>query len=1839
MSTPESIGTSAPAGLREVREEELTDALEEMLVPRLADLLRQRQSGHCARITDVDSLLAARLTRGLRSALGQAAQVYVLGSPPEVLADVAVSSTKLVELRNPETLDSGDRLRPPLLAFVPPGTHASAEDSFGVATFEQIDLGDVYAELAVRLRDALPTDLRDGASQLFEVLDEASAQDRGRHVADSRDRARFLLSVRHNEFDPAAAGAALFEVGLMPDFTLFEDLERIRGRVAQNVKVAQELADPQQTERQRVLALGLAEPEFRDRLLRVIDTVGLEDPRVLARSIAVDRTNWPMAFQNWPLREQVTVASVRVTVGELALPVAGDQPEHSTDPVLGSIAGQHYLPAGPGGLTKLTVPFEVSPDPRQVPGLERFVARLLAEDGGPTGITSYANVTKTAKSAFKASFSRLDKAGLEAGWHYVRVEPVDSEGIPLPVERAPGDHQQPQESDRFFVLPGGEIDEVPDQRFQKDQGVAHALLRLRLRATAEGRDPADVRLRSTVAKSAVGAGRYSLLASFGGHGAVEVQLSPPLAEHQRAILAAPDLATVSRLEISGDRCGEVKSEPLRWPANSDDELVGLFLQARCAVFSTVVSAAGPLAAGSVLPTVEGTDLLTLRDAARDYAAAYGELIRRQLQRAESADPDQLPELLSALSSLLRLDCLSVELTDPLGTRREATLVPPTHPLRLLWLVTWAELGRSWLGSDTVRQGLDTLAAVEQTLLYDLSALGFPLAVPRFDGRLATAVANLTPFWGVCLPSDTDDPQGILAQLATTLRLPQQWDGESVLSGRSLADRVERYLRLHPYVRTLVVNAVGAGRAEHLADMLIELQRRSQVRDVNYDLRLYAPAGQQDWTGEALAQLLRGEWSSVNAAEVFHVPSADGVTPKLAVAVRPLSALDKPSPEQTAHMTLLFDVFGGEQVDAVPGAADIVAPVHGLVQDIKVEYLESGLDSGWRKTPRHGRPHDLLGAEELTDLLSSLPAAVSAAAAAVATGQVGLGLVPRTTLALDTEDRALLNRAHRISDWVIVVDRTMGVEYFDSPAGDDRPDYVIDYDTDTVGGLGHHLVVSSRSTDELRALLAPVTGQHGLGVEARHTGTFFDQLRLLSGRLAFKLASTSTTQRTEVLGLALARLYLDYQGALTDQILVPLDAHQDLYREAKRRADAVGESIDMQRTDLALFDVDATRRVITCRLVEVKCYSSLDRLTDYQDLRSKMADQIRRSEAVLGDHFGRADSSLIGDRPDRAMKNAQLSSLLRFHLGRAVRHGVMRTPHAAEEAYALLDHLDDGYTWQVTRSALLFDLATTGSESDAEDGVEFHRVGRDLIGELLDAVPTDAILSRESAESASTTLAVLDLSVPRLFDAAFRAQIRDHVKSVDRPSGAVTDQAARPGGVVVATNPGEPRSDRQSAASEEVEVPQSAAVPLPRPDHAVPDKTAAPYATTSISGTTISPAYTPDVYLGVSSPSPQYGVLGDTAGKRVALDLNETHTISLFGVQGGGKSYTLGSVMEMASLSIPPMNELPRPLATVVFHFSQTLDYAPEFTSMAAANDEPTQLRILRDRYGVQPQALSDVVMLVPGAQVTERQAEHPGLEVRPLAFGSAELRAEHWRFLMGAVGNQSTYIRQLGQIMRAHRNNLSLEIIRQGIDTSKLSDHLKSLAQQRLDLAAEYIDDNVRVKDLVRPGRLIIVDLRDEFIEKDEALGLFVVLMQLFAEAQDTQQRFNKLVVFDEAHKYIENPDLVAGLVESVREMRHKGMSVLVASQDPPSVPIALIELSNHIILHKFTSPAWLKHLQKANSALAELTPAKMAALAPGSGYIWSGKATDPQFTRGAVKVNFRPRVTRHGGATKTAVE
>src|SRR5215218_1015838 len=136
-------------------------------------------------------------------------------------------------------------------------------------------------------------------------------------------------------------------------------------------------------------------------------------------------------------------------------------------------------------------------------------------------------------------------------------------------------------------------------------------------------------------------------------------------------------------------------------------------------------------------------------------------------------------------------------------------------------------------------------------------------------------------------------------------------------------------------------------------------------------------------------------------------------------------------------------------------------------------------------------------------------------------------------------------------------------------------------------------------------------------------------------------------------------------------LVPLDAHLDLYREVRAGAEAGGVAMDLHRTDLALFDIDAPQRTLTCRFVEVKCYAGTSGLGDYPALKERIQVQLGRSATVLATHFDPTGPA----RPDRAVKNLQLANLLRFYLHRGQRHKVI-TPAAVREARWLLDRLDE-----------------------------------------------------------------------------------------------------------------------------------------------------------------------------------------------------------------------------------------------------------------------------------------------------------------------------------------------------------------------------------------------------------------------------------------------------------------------------------------------------------------------------------------------------------------------------------
>ncbi|WP_373378926.1 ATP-binding protein [Cupriavidus nantongensis] len=1845
-------------GLRELTSQELNAALESVLLPRLSKLLAARDLGHCMRVTDLDRELMIRLAGGLRAAVPSANVVVLADDSLRALApDLAVSSTKLVELRNPLP---NDELRPPLLVFVPNDLRASAEDSFGVATFEEVSIDGSYAELNAQLITQVPANLRVAVEACLSELRRGDARWR---YADDAAVARYLLTCQVNDFDQEAMGAALFELALVPDFELFQQAERAPVRVGRNRECVERVTWSTKTERVRALELGLLDPAFCKQLGEFFSRVGVANPREWTQLVVRDRVHWPLAFNKW-LFEDGGVNPDTIYIGDVVLPDLPVVKDDNEDPRLAELIGHRVLPISKTGLKKFSVSFRVDPVPSKVEGLSRFVAEVVSRDNGPTGLRRRKAAWTKGTDSGVIAFSSIGKIDWEEGWHFVRVYAETEDGDRIPLADGEGNpvrfnsdaseaHANPNDSDLFYVLADDEVEVEPPQRaVPREPSLMHALLRARFAAVAQDRDPSSVSITGCAwveRSSKAAASGETLEVRLGKEGKANVLVSGVLAGLERAFLDDPDGINRLRLSVSASGVATRSTISFKWPVSDE---ATRFREARATLFGAVLQ-------GDQRLIMQASDLLSLQEPVQNYAAAYLTWIDAVLVRSGSTDAAVVRQAVDELRCALTIDSVALALEDYQGRRRDAVLLGPTHPLRANWHAAWSQLGQTWV-ERTQSSGREFVVPTRDAVIKQLAPAAFPPVLPFGEelGRTALAVDNINPFWSLYAATDEKDPRGLVGEVCAALGLPEPAIGGATIDSAYLAARVQRYLIQHPYVETLTINAFNAGRAGALAEVLLALQRHPEFADIRYDIRLFVLDPAAPSTGEALLELLAPDsGTSAKEADAFSTPTDSHLHPKLRLAIRAIKEFRDDPDLHSAHLSFLFDLFPAEEIRAIDVLdSDDASFVHGLVQPFEVDYLEDEQSITWLRRPLHGVAEPIEGAEALSDLMGGISRAASVAVATVARSQYLPHARPVVALSLSADERAMLHQVHEVSDWVLTIDRNLGIEFFDHRRHSTRPDYLIDHSPDMANAMSHRLAITSRSVAELESLLVPILGEYGLPSTGRHALVMLDQLRSLSGRLALKLLSSSS-QRAEAMGLALSRLFLEHQGVFQNQVVVPLDAHLELYKPLRQSAEEMGDEVSFRRTDLALFDLDPASRELTCRLVEVKCYSQVGDVAAYAQLKASIAEQIAQTEQVLAYHFDPKHGEV--DRPDRPIKNRDLAALLGFYLDRSERYGVV-LPEAAKEAHYFLRRLDERpYTLKFTRSAVVFDFSKPGTEpAEHENGIEFYRIGSDLIRQLVESAVTDTetIASLQVARSADTAREVtqellrrreLAPAVPTFETAAFLSPPRDRTLAWD-DGPRVTYQ---PPEVVPAAQAREPEPAVVVAPVVIAPAQSPIATPEPTPSAADNQKlTQVQEDEVVLAGTVpaVAPAFEAvaalgsrvayDIMLGATGSTPQYGLLGEVSGRKVALDLNQTHTISLFGVQGGGKSYTLGSVAEMASLAIPGINCLPEPLSTVIFHYSPTMDYKPEFTSMVGANSVEDQIRALKEVYGAEPKALADVLLLVPADKIEERRAEYPDIEVSSLQFSASELKASHWKFLMGAVGNQATYIRQIMRIMKSMRDDISLEGLRAGIEASSVPDHLKELAKMRLDLAAEYINDSTSLTEAVKPGRLIIVDLRDEFIEKDEALGLFVVLLQLFADARIDGRSFNKLVVFDEAHKYIESPDLVAGLIEVVREMRHKGVSIMVASQDPPSVPVSLIELSSQIIMHKFNSPAWLKHIQKANAALGNLTPERMAQLKAGEAYIWSSKATDESFSKGAVKLRCRPRVTQHGGATRVAV-
>ena len=1799
--------------------------------------LKAAKPGHCMKITGL-AMKELRVLLPLLRPLNGNMEVFILSETEK--GDDFIHATKLIELRN-----NPDKS---VLVLVPSNSRTSAEDSYGDATFQNLSVAKLQDTFMLKLIVELPEEKKYLWKQMTDLFEE---------IKPSRSAVvKYLLYLEIEQYADEAWGNGLYLFGMLPDKDLVKNEGSVRRRFMLNKeKVSSVMADFSITAADRIASLPLVRNTVQKELMQYFTTTDhIEDALSLFENIHDFHPEFNYAELPW-IDKGIEDKPIKVKVDI----VPGKEPKKEL--VRDADTGTLVLGIPQEKKGKVSFTITTDPSPKDYPDIFSFeIALVKIDDFSEVGVLKKAKVGTNKRASRKLSLN-ISHGMFEEGEYLLRVRALDENGIVLDAlkefkeERVQAawldaKEQNPNlqmeqfrleqhvaycnESESFTITEDDFIDDGTVDKRGKVNSFTQGIIHYRSTHLYKGEElelPQGGTDRNAWIEGSLN-NTYQF--DFGAAYAYQIQLPKKLIQLETTFLQNDSAFGHVEAFLSGnptdtkllDPTGKARQFPLFVEAkglNIPNELSAL----REELFAVIRESADH-GAGLVCTT----DFTTNMGLVKAYLSEYDTWLR-------NAGEQNLNE--EQFITLQNLDTVRLTVELPDGSNTHVKLITPLHPLRLAWMVNLYELYQDW-EEKTLEHPLYRKAWYRKLDKLFLGLLPMEIApLILCENSLKEAyqyIGEITFGWGAYAQpafgqeSFASGYRQLKSYTAMLLNVAREKRIDSDVSKELVVRHLFNYGLSHPYTDKLVINLFNAGDAAVFAQALIELEKIGLGIGLTYEVRLFSDNNMLQ-SGEAFKDLLDPDAAGAPEAEVFSQVSANRLFPKLRFSLNRVSDFIDDHNKYQAHLSFLVNPFAVNTELVRPDELSRSFYLNGTICRNVVNAVKEGKSFVWnRYFSNKTLPNPV---SESANMEVSLFARLQEATGKLLSSTLEES-VPATTLRLKENDMMLLSFVHDSSDWVITFDKNMGPEFYDLPClGDNDNLYLLDYiPGEEATGVSSYL--TTKPTSEIGALMIPLFKEYGINLEKyENFKQILEDVRSVSSSLIMQVNATSR-KGFEVIGTTLCKRFLEKKGITKESFLIPIDLHKELFVDL--------DNENKERADNLVVKIDSAKKEILFTVVEIKCRNAHYNM---EELHAKMVNQIENTIFALRSHFEMAVDGY--DRLDRELKVLELKSFLEFYIRRAMRYGQL-DPLYAHEYLEFLSKLADGYTIRFKQLGVVFDFTQMERQKkDFYGDAVIYTMGEPVIGEILNTEgsldtqaleamdkefvnyfePTyspvnvhvdDAILLQQNQNTEeSEQNDECEIVIPKKTTVTSDVEMQPSSEHTAVSSNGQNEQPSVSFTPVEQSHVGQSQSGNGSAGNVTIE---NVSQEISDPDYQEPNC---------------------DVIIGKNGASPQYGVLGKmiSNGRVIGLDLNECNTVSLFGVQGAGKSYTIGSITEMVLRQFSKVNKLPAPMASVIFHYSDSMDYAPEFTSMVYPNDESGQLAKLKAEYGAKPGNIKDVILLAPESQVETRKSEYPDLEVHSIGFDSSELSVKDWMFLLGAMGNDSTYIKELKQIMKACRNDMSLVNIRNGVANSNhMSSSQRSLAEQKLDFAEEYITDGNKLQQYLKPGRLIIVDLRDEFIEKDEALGLFVVMLNIFSSVMRVDgQAFNKFIVFDEAHKYMNNKELVSSITTAIREMRHKGVSIMIASQDPMSLPTEIIELSSIVVMHRFSSPAWVKHVQKAITPLQTLTATEMAALGSGEAYLWANKASDKAITQRPIKISIRPRVTKHGGDTIQAVK
>lgn len=1256
---------------REAYHQEMADAL----VSHLSVTIPSKEPGHCLRIEHLPlpvMRLACSLLRSSGGLVEQKAEFYVLSDERREATDIVASA--LIERRNSRDLGV-------LVAFIPQGLTAPAEDSFGAHTFESYDLKSVLRLRIDELVGQFPPDVAD-------LVRKVLRHDSLRDVSIDR-KFRYVVALVQEGADEETIGAYLHHLGLVPDLEFQID------RLERNRRCVEELANPERSVLESLRELnekyGFGSGDVTDRLTTYLLNQDVTDQDAWLEPILSDESlRKELTFNRWEFADIARKNDIKVELEPLL------HPKKKTPAKGFQLDEAGNLFATTNARSLVTIKWKTLPTKSDAIG--SFLIRVVrdSDDNEPEDL--YSRRVEGSKRTVKLSLKDVALDPGEFCTAKIIITALDTSTLTI---KGLDDQDVRDETEPFYIQGGESVESTPEKRPSRVRNRADAVFlsamdtRKQIEIDSEGWEVKNPNIYRIKLKSR----QISHIVLNGLLKSIELKT---LAEPDS--LGAFKLVLTNSMSVSPD---DIKPVDLSLSSTEIDA----FYHTRRDLFHRILETDGAV--------VEILDLRDYREEINAYLEAYGKALNAVRQSVEGATSDgTVNNLLTTFRDLERIDTIELSLSQGESNER-ALLVGPTHPLKLGWLLQYQTLIFGWaeaLSGKTEEEVTRMIGRLSLPRITNLNCVP-SLVFGQDDAFVNTD--NLDFYWSILPHGGTSDVRRLIGQLQRMFGVKEAEGEITSVTPEQLADKLKRYLRHHPYVSTLKINVINPGDGLVLLNAVRLLQR--DFPDLCYDISFFGDERYES-LGRAFDDLMEDRASNKiqrkDEDEDLLRPSANPLFPKLVFAKHRISKFLNEANDQSyeAHVTIIIDYFRTKVLTRKAEAKVGSNCLHNLLSEYRTDFALDGAMATWsRKIVPNQNKEITPNLRESQLVFDAVDDLLRVNACLMDWGN-NTDKVPTIQLELadDTEDykpKRLITESHNESDWVFTIDRNFGVEYFDSPQNPHSKSYLIDYVPEFLDNIGHRLIVSTYWITEIETIIGQGLTSMGIGSTSFQASEILNILKSISGKLALKLINNPNTVR-EIIGLSLTHMLLRESGKLNSGILLPVDSHISLFSETK--TDFQDSDLTLKRSDLLLARFEGSTLVLN--LIEVK-FRSGDGVVEEHDLKQAIALKNTDTEKVIRKHFDPASDM---KRLDHEMKNKELASLLQFYFDRACRHELFESTEAVRSGVqsALIGVLDGDFDIRFEKSGYIFNLTGISKPVDHYDGNEIHVVGKDRIWELL-----------------------------------------------------------------------------------------------------------------------------------------------------------------------------------------------------------------------------------------------------------------------------------------------------------------------------------------------------------------------------------------------------------------------------------------------------------------------------------------------------------------------------------------